>query len=201
MSPLDASAPAAPSPIAGEQDHDAVLPSGPLKNVLLAALLLAMVAEGSPRLCPPHRWFARQVQWALNPLAIYQTRWQLFAPAPVDANAWVTAQIRFSDGEVLSVRTPDWRSMTVWERFRYSRHKKYVFHLQRQLTKECVDPLWPAYARFLARTVPRKPGQEVARVELTCHSYVIDEPEIEWIPFGGRSSKIASTGFFTEDYP
>jgi hypothetical protein len=136
----------------------------------------------------------------LNPLGVYQPRWQLFAPAPVDANSWISADVILSDGQRRYWRSPRWRGMNAGQRFWHSRHKKFVANLQRGIHKDEQSPLWPAFADYLARITPLEAGQRVVRVELTCHWYYIDPPADRWIGFGQAPEELESKQFFAKDY-
>jgi hypothetical protein len=178
-----------------------VLPAGPVQHLLLGALLAAVLIEGSPRTCEPHRWLVRQLKPVLSTLAIYQPRWKLFAPSPTDANSFLTARLFLSDGGTRTWRSPEWRRMTAWERFRHCRHIKYYFYLQKGIEPEEPNPLWPVFADYLARTIPREAGLRVTRVELTGHWYFIPPPTSSWIAYGQPMERIESRQFFSKDYP
>ena len=104
----------------------------------------------------------------------WQGGWQLFAPDPDKINVSITANVSFPDGREVVWRTPDWRSMSAWQRFLRFREAEFIDNV-RQDRNACV---WPSFADCLGRSIahPNEPDLKPTMIVLTRHWVVIPPP-------------------------
>lgn len=180
---------------------DAPLPAGPLKHLFVGVLLAIMLIDGTPRTCAWHRWIVQTWRPALSLVSLHQPKWQLFAPGPMSSNQYVTARVTLSDGQVLDWRSPDWRRLSLWQRFLHCRHIKFYGMLQGNARRDKTSASWPSFADYLARLLAPPDGRKVTRVELTSHWYDITRPTDRWQAFGTSGEYKDAKLFFAKDYP
>ncbi len=173
---------------------------GWLQRTLVAGLLLVVLVDGLPRTCALHRWVAAQLRPLLAPLAIYQPKWLLFAPEPPTWNEHITANLFLEDGRTVHWRSPVWRELSRWERFRRSRQMSYYTAVLSDAREGTVSPLWPVFADYLARCQEADGDAKVRRVELTCHWVDFKTPDDDWRPISQPIAPIHVRKFFAKDY-
>ena len=174
---------------------------GWLQRTFVAVLLAVILVEGLPRTCNLHRWIAARLRPLTSPLAIYQAHWHLFAPEPTRSNEHLTAELYLSDGRTVHWRSPEWRKLSRWERFRRSRQISYYNAVLQDARDGASAAIWPAFADYLARQQEAEGGVKVRRVELTSHWIDFATPQEDWRPLGQPVATVHARTFFAKAYP
>lgn len=73
--------------------------------------------------------------------------WDTFAPSPRSINSYVTAAVTYEDGSAEKWPFPRMEQLSLGERYRKERYRKYVENLE----SEQNEALWPDAARAIAR--------------------------------------------------
>ena len=189
------------SPGSSERAGSTIVRVGWFQRAFVAVFLLVILIDGAPRAGAPHRWLAAQLRPFLEPLGIHQPKWFLFAPEPQSWNEHLTAELQLSDGRTVHWRSPQWKRLSRWERFRRSRQINYYGAILSDAREGESHALWAAFADYLARRQEADGPAKVRRVELTCHWVNFAPPEEDWRPFGQAIAPQHARMFFGKDYP
>jgi hypothetical protein len=111
-------------------------------NCLIAGILTVILIDALPQSPPPLR---DAVQPITQRVGLGQ-HWNVFAP-PDSINTRLRAEITYRDGHRAIWHSPNWRELSLWQRFTGHRHEEYFDNAWGQ---EDV-PTWAGWARHLAR--------------------------------------------------
>ena len=73
--------------------------------------------------------------------------WDMFAPLPTSANAYIQAFVIYKDGTIRNWKFPRMEQLGLAERYYRERYRKY----EENLKQDANAPLWPDAARHIAR--------------------------------------------------
>lgn len=142
-----------------------------LVNAVIAGVVGLMIVDGLPSVGKAHDRLRRVIDPVLDKSGLWQGGWELFAPEPDRVNVMVTAVVTYVDGTSRVWRSPDWTSMTPWEKFRHFRFMEYVDGVRR----DAASGAWGALARHAAWEVGG--AEPPASVALWRHWTVIAAPD------------------------
>ncbi len=135
-----------------------------LTNIFIPFHLLVMTVWLLPynvplvqTLVPPEGggWVRDYVVWTG-----FEQSWQMFSPDPDTRDLTITAQVTLRDGRVVSYLFPRMRDMTLGEKYRRERMRKYLE------IANYKETLWPPMAVYAARRCNTIPGDPPVRVAL-----------------------------------
>ena len=166
-------------------------------NAFLVVVLGLILVDALPRTSLAHARLKQFVDPVLDATGLWQESWQLFAPEPDRANVALSARIHFEGGVVRTWRSPDWRQMSLTERFLAFRDAEFIDRIHRPENRSA----WPAFADYLAASVedPGDPGARPIRIELVRHRVVVPDPELRQ-PFLARLEPAPDFVFYARDY-
>jgi hypothetical protein len=127
---------------------------------------------------------------------LWQGNWQLFAPEPRNLNIWISARF-VGTQPPLEWRSPEWRTLSLVEKFFLVRHMKFYDAVRLDVNREA----WPSFADYYLRQLPPADRQHVVRVELRREWRETPDPRVEWIPAGTAIVPDHSFLFFAKDVP
>ena len=128
-----------------------------LVNCFLLTWLVVIAIDAAPEIGIGHRYLKDKLDPLLDKTGLWQGQWKLFAPEPDQINVGITAEITYGDGQISVWHSPQWRSLSAWQRFLQFRHAEFIDNVRKD-ENSCV---WPSYADYLARTVPHPEGLDV----------------------------------------
>ncbi|MCA9603849.1 MAG: hypothetical protein R3A78_04620 [Polyangiales bacterium] len=168
-------------------------------NVFLVALLFVLGASGLPTIVDAQARLREWIDPFVDGIGLWQGQWELFAPEPDKINVAVVAIVEFDDGYVTDWRSPDWRTLTEFERFRHFRTGEYTDGIRQNANRGA----WPALADYARRTAhhPTNPHAEVVRVSLWRDFVVIPRPAEPLRPRAQPFTFDRRFMFFTKTYP
>jgi len=134
-----------------------------LTNLFLGAWLLLLLVDALPHTSLFHQRLKNWVDPFLDVTGLWQGSWQLFAPEADKIDVRVTAKISYADGSTRSWQSPDWRSMSSWQKFANFRAIGY-FDTVRQNDNSAA---WESLADYLASTVPARGGSSIKPTRVT----------------------------------
>ena len=130
----------------------------------------------------------------LDKIGLWQGDWRLFAPDPRSLN--VTVSSRFiGDGTSLEWNSPDWRDLSLPEKFFLVRHTKFYDGLRLDQNSGA----WAAFAEYRLRQLPPSVRAGVVRLELICSWKGTPDLNQQWIPGGTNSQPDQSFVLFTRE--
>jgi len=133
-----------------------------------------MVMTALPTSCSLQDRLEQALDPAFDVTGTWQNDWQLFSPSIDKINTFVSARIHLSDGTAIDWRSPDWREMNAWDRFRNFRLMAYYDAIRLDEN----EAAWPSLARYLAgriqRTLP--PHTHVDSIEIARHWSIVPPP-------------------------
>ena len=141
----------------------------------------------------------RSLDAYLDVTGLWQGNWQLFAPEPDKINVAVSADVTFSDGREVAWRSPDWRSLSAWQRFLLFREAEFIDNIRSDENAAG----WPTFADYLGRNIlhPDDPKLKPKKIVLTRHWVIIPPPDDENIrQFPEVPSMDGSFIFFAKDF-
>ena len=106
--------------------------------------------------------YRASVDAILDVSGLWQEPWRLFAPEVDKINTRVSARVVFADGAAASWHSPEWPSLSVWQRFVQFRRMEYFDSVRLDANRSA----WPPLARYLAKTVPHPSGAAAAVTEV-----------------------------------
>ena len=129
-----------------------------ITNAFLVALLLLFFVDA----LPVEDRYRASVDPILDVSGLWQEQWRLFAPEVDKVNTRVSARVLFADGATASWHSPDWPSLSVWQRFVEFRRMEYFDSVR----LDANSSAWPPLARYLSKTVPHPSGASSPVIEV-----------------------------------
>ena len=121
--------------------------------------------------------------------------WDMFAPVPKGANAYIDAELHFSDGSRKIWTYPRMEKMSLKQTLFQERYRKFADNLQR----DELDDLLPDAARHIAR-LNSTPGNPVKTVVLIQRlSFLVPRADGTCIPEDWQSHILLGYGVRPED--
>ena len=168
-------------------------------NCFLLIWLLVLAIDSAPELGDWHRKIKNDLDAYLDVTGLWQGGWQLFAPDPDKVNVSITANVTFEDGREVIWRSPDWRSMSTWQRFLSFREAEYIDNIRLDNNAGA----WTDFSYYLSRTVkhPEATNLKPTMIVLTRDWVIIPPPNpINLSQFPEVPAMNRSFIFFAEDY-
>lgn len=121
--------------------------------------------------------------------------WDMFAPVPKGVNAYIEAELRFSDGSRKTWTYPRMERMSLEETVFKERYRKFADNLQR----DELDDLLPDAARYIARlnSTPRNPVKTVILIQRL--SFILPGADATYVPEPWQSHVLLGYGVRPED--
>ncbi len=143
-------------------------------NCFLVVWLVVLAIDAAPELGTWHKNLKDRLDFYLDVTGLWQGGWQLFAPEPDKINVAITARVAFPDGREVAWRSPDWRSMSAWQRFLRFREAEFVDNVRQDNNSSA----WSDYADYLARNTvhPDNPELKPTMIVLTREWVLIPRP-------------------------
>ena len=123
----------------------------------------------------------------LRPYALRMGLWQswdMFAPEPLTLNAYLEAEVEFSDGSTRIWTFPRVSEMGVIDKMINERYRKWAVDNIR-LDKHSL--FWADTARYVARKTNTVPGNPPQKVFLWRYWHPIEAPQRKYVPAGYRA--------------
>lgn len=121
--------------------------------------------------------------------------WDMFAPVPKGANAYIEAELHFSDGSRKTWTYPRMEQMSQKESLFRERYRKFADNLQR----DELDDLLPDAARYIARSNSSS-GNPVKTVILIQRlSFIVPRANGAYVPEPWQSHVLLGYGVRPED--
>jgi hypothetical protein len=136
-----------------------------LINCFLVGWLAVLAIDAAPEISPGHKALKDRLDPFLDVTGLWQGGWGLFAPQPDKVNIRIHADVTFSDGREVAWHSPDWRSLSAWQRFLRFREAEFVDKVR---LDEHVN-IWPTFADYLCEQIPHpeKPSLKPTKIVLT----------------------------------
>lgn len=143
-------------------------------NCFLLTWLLVLGVDAAPDMGDWHRNLKEKLDPFLDVTGLWQGNWNLFAPEPDKINVAITAEVIFPDGEEIVWRSPEWRSMSAWQRFLSFREAEFIDNVR----KDVFQVVWSTFADYLSQLVvhPTNPELKPTGIILTRHWVIIPAP-------------------------
>jgi hypothetical protein len=170
-----------------------------LVNCFLIVWLLVLAIDSAPETGNWHRELKSNLDFYLDITGLWQGGWQLFAPDPDKMNVSITATATFEDGREVVWRSPDWRSLSTWQRFLSFREAEFIDDIRLDHNAGA----WPDFADYLSRTVrhPGDPDLKPTMIVLKRNWVVIPRPNpINISQFPEVPAMNRDFIFFAEEY-
>ncbi len=170
-----------------------------LVNCFLMTWVAVMFIDVAPETCDFHRTVKGKLDRYLDAGGVWQGAWKLFAPNPDSFNGSITADIGFADGKRVVLKSPEWRKLSAWERFKEFREAEFVDGMLDK-SNSCA---WSTYAAYLQRTVshPTNPDLKPTEVVLIRDWVDIAPPnEFNIKEFPDPPEMTSTFVFFAEEY-
>lgn len=148
-------------------------------SLFIACFMALSAIDAMPVVFVGHQRLKAAVDPVLDALGLWQGDWQLFAPNPRNINVSISARF-VGEGAPQEWRSPDWRSLTLVQKFFLVRHMKFM----ELIRLDQHASAWHRFADYPVRQLPPQARQGVVRVELTRHWRETPDPRDEWIPAG-----------------
>jgi hypothetical protein len=135
---------------------------------------MVLAIDSAPEVGNWHRVIKSELDYYLDVTGLWQGGWQLFAPDPDKINVSITALVTFEDGKEVVWHSPDWRSMSAWQRFLSFREAEYVDNVR----ADNKAAAWPDLANYFSRTIvhPENPDIKPTMVVLKREWVIIPKP-------------------------
>ena len=170
----------------------------PRQKIAANALIVFFVAMGlidaTPITSGAHARLKDAVDPILDITGLWQGDWRLFAPDPRSVTVTVSARF-FGDGVSLEWNSPNWRELSLPEKFFLVRHTKFYDGLRLDQNSGA----WAAFAAYRLRQLPPSVRQGIVRLELIRSWKETPDPSREWIPAGTNIEPDQSFVFFTRE--
>lgn len=114
-------------------------------NALIATILAIVAIDTLPQ-APTAVGLA--IRPLLTRMGINQGVWNLFAPVPDRMNTRLRAEITYRDGERRDWTGPDWRRVSIWEKWVGHRRFEWFDHIVVQTNAHA----WESWCRYLVRS-------------------------------------------------
>lgn len=168
-------------------------------NLFLIAWLSVLLIDATPTCGVYHRQLKDRLDPYLDVTGLWQGNWQMFAPSPDRVNVALVVEAEFEDGTLVVERSPDWRSLSVWQRFVRFREAEFVD----SICKSSSRLAWEAFGEYLHRTVkhPTDPTLKPQVIYLLKESAIIEPPNEESLKdFPAPPAMTEGVPFFADDY-
>ena len=175
------------------------MPRKILVNCFLLVWLMVLFIDAAPQLGQWHLTLRGKLDAYLDVTGLWQGDWSLFAPNPDKINVSITANVTFVDGREVVWRSPDWRSMSAWQRFLSFREAEFIDNVR---LDKFVD-VWPDLANYLSRTIkhPEDPELKPTMIVLARQWVIIPKPNKDNLKqFPEVPAMNRDFIFFAEDY-
>jgi hypothetical protein len=163
-------------------------------NVLIVCFIALGLIDATPVTSATHARLKSAVDPILDKTGLWQGDWRLFAPDPRSVNLTVSARF-IGDGVSLNWESPDWRELSLLEKFFMVRHTKFYDGLRLDENRNA----WAAFAEYRLRQLPPSVRAGVVRMELIRSWKETPDPAKEWIPAGTDVQPDQSFVFFTRE--
>jgi hypothetical protein len=100
--------------------------------------------------------------------------WNMFAPNPWTEDLYVEAQVHYADGTERTYTFPRMERLSIWRRYQKERWRKYIEVAQ----QDGYSFLWPAMAKFAARSIRFNAANPPVTVDLVRHYRIIQAPGV-----------------------
>ena len=163
-------------------------------NVFIVCFVTLGLIDATPVTSANHARLKSLVDPFLDTSGLWQGDWRLFAPEPRKINVTVSARF-IGDGVSLEWNSPDWRELSVPEKFFFVRHTKFYDALRLDENQGA----WKAFAEYRLRQLPPTVREGVVRVDLIRSWKETPNPNQQWIPAGTNIRTDQSFVFFTRE--
>ena len=121
--------------------------------------------------------------------------WDMFAPVPKGANAYIEAELRYRDGSRKTWTYPRMEEMSLTQKLFEERYRKFADNLQR----DDLDDLLPDAARHIARlnSTPGNPVETVILIQRL--SFILPGADGQYVPGPWQSHILLGYGVRPED--
>lgn len=138
-----------------------------------------MAIDALPTTSQFHRRLRERIDPVLDATGTWQGSWNLFAPSPDSVNERLFATVRYRDGSTREWSSPDWRAMSVFERFVSFRELEYYDDVAAGATPFLFSRL----ADHIVQSIPDPPaGTRVLDVTIELGRRVIAPPSDRFEP-------------------
>ena len=155
--------------------------------VVIAAMVIDVLPPTFPALSSPKQYLSS----ILNRVGLWQGQWVMFSPNPVLNNAYITAEIEDTNGNIKYWDSPDWKKASTSEKFLRFRHMNFYNRIHLPGNSLAVND----FVNHLVRTdfpiVIKK-----LKLERTAMTMILPEPGT--LPGREETLWISSTSFLTE---
>jgi hypothetical protein len=143
-------------------------------NVFIVCFLSLILIDAMPRMSSLHRRLKDGVDVILDKTALWQGEWKLFAPNVDKTNVRITAELYYPGGGQVSWESPDWPTMSIWQKVLKFRHEEYYDNIR----TDRFSTAWRSFGDYLARTTPAPDGRKVrpTKIVFTRHWAQIPRP-------------------------
>ena len=138
------------------EPEEKLLPSEPrpqglwVGRILFPILAILFIVDVLPWTWTAVKPVKKVVNSLTSPAGIWQNEWALFAPNPVVANSWITADVQLPDGSLEQWQNTYWADASAWERFANFRMLNYTNRVQIPSNYAAADDLAESIARQYA---------------------------------------------------
>ncbi|PHS12106.1 MAG: hypothetical protein COA78_08680 [Blastopirellula sp.] len=146
-------------------------------NLIMVPLCICTLIETTPRFTDLQGKMQLSIYPLLKFVRLEQGSWELFAPTPDHVNVRVGAHIYWNDGGYTLWQTPDWHSMSRWEKFRNFRRMAFFDGLWRPES----ELAWTPFCKNLSRQYCRS-DRSIESIVLFVERDVIAPPKDNWRP-------------------
>ena len=163
-------------------------------NLFIGFHLLAIVCWCLP-IDTPLLPLCRSLVWPYFVWAGLFQSWDMFAPVPKGANAYIEAELHYRDGSRKIWTYPRMEQMSLKEKLFKERYRKFADNLQH----EELDGLLPDAARYIARanSSPDNPVKTVILIRRV--SFILPRPDGTYVPSPWESHILLGYGVRPED--
>lgn len=166
-------------------------------RVFVTALLFILAASAVPTVHPSQDALREWLDPFVDTVGLWQGQWELFGPEADKINVAVAGVVDFADGARAEWRSPDWRTLSVLEKFRFFRFAEFADGIRRNAN----GGAWPAFADFVVRTTPHPtdPSVQATHVALWRHFVIIPEPQTPLRPLANPFPLDRKYRFYSRD--
>lgn len=143
-------------------------------NCFLISWLLVLAIDSAPNTGKWHQDLKDELDPYLDVTGLWMGGWQLFAPEPDKVNSYISAEVRFADDRATFIRSPQWRKLSVLERFLNFREAEYFDHIR----LDSNAAAWPALCEHWGNTTEHPDGLDIPAKAIIVkrHWVVIPKP-------------------------
>jgi hypothetical protein len=133
-------------------------------SALLVWHMLTLIIDGMPNVSLLQSDLDMWLAPYLNAVGQWQGSLAFFAPEPDSLNLHLEAKITYDDDSVATWRSPDWRKLSLLDKFLGVRMVKFVDTIRLDMNKDA----WDSFALYLISLFPRS-EHRVKRIEISRH--------------------------------